>query len=140
MENTSAVAARPSYLVLLLLKRRSRFLVELLERSGYASGEALSPDHLVALCLNNPVKAVIVDMCQLGEIEGWSLPQSIKMINPSVSVIVLCHGMPPKRVQLPTAVDALATDSDLAGLLAVLNGHIGQKCLSRSIVESASSA
>lgn len=127
METTATAAARPSSLVLLLLKSHSPFLAEFLERNGYPSGEALSPDNLVALCLSNPVRAVIVDVCQLGEIEGWSVAQSIKMVNPSVSVILLCHGTTPEKVQLPIAVDVLATDSDLQGLLAILSRHVAQK-------------
>ena len=127
MAKPTTIPARSRFLIILLLKTHSPFLVAFLERSGYAVAEARSPDDLVALCLGNPANAAIVDMCQLGEIEGWSVAQSIKMVKPSLSVILLCHGPIPRDVELPTAVDALASDADLPGLLAILDRHISQK-------------
>lgn len=109
--------------ILLLLKTHSPFLVGFLQKNGYAVSEADSPDHLVALCLSKPATAVIVDICQLGEIEGWSVARSIKMVQSSLTVILLCHGPIPKKVELPTGVDALTSDSDLEGLLTVLDKH-----------------
>ena len=111
------------YLILLLLNTHSPFLVGFLQKNGYAVSEARSPDHLVALCLSNPATAVIVDICQLGEIEGWSVAQSIKMVKSSLTVILLCHGPIPEKVELPTGVDALTSDSDLQGLLRILDRH-----------------
>lgn len=110
-------------LILLLLKTHSPFLVGFLQKNGYAVSEADSPDHLVALCMSNPATAVIVDICQLGEIEGWSVAQSIKMVKSSLTVILLCHGAIPEKVELPTGVDALTSDSDLEGLLRILGRH-----------------
>ena len=114
------IPANSRRLILLLLKTHSPFLVAFLQRSGYAVSEAYSPDHLVALCLSNPAQVAIVDVCELGAVEGWSVAQSIKMVKPSLSVILLCHGALPAEVELPTAVDALASDSDLRGLLMTL--------------------
>ena len=126
MANPTLDSARSKYLILLLLQTHSPFLVAFLERSGYAAFEAHSTDHLVALCLSNPVDAVIVDVCQLAEIEGWSVAQSVKMVKPSLPVILLCHGDVPKA-ELPTAVDALVSDSDLSGLIAILDRYTTRK-------------
>jgi hypothetical protein len=84
------------------------------------------------LCLNNPVNAVIIDVCQLGEIEGWSVAQSIKMVKPSLPVVLLCHGAMPEKVELPMGVDALASDSDLPGLLRILETRNTQKTAAHS--------
>jgi DNA-binding NtrC family response regulator len=127
MAKPRVISEESGDLILLLLNTHSPFLVGFLRSNGYAASEAHSPDHLVALCLNNPATAVIVDVCQLGEIEGWSVAQSIKMVKPSLSVILLCHGAIPEKVELPTAVDALASDSDLQGLLMVLDKHTAEK-------------
>ena len=54
------------------------------------------------------------------------MAQSIKMVNPALAVILLCHGAVPE-VELPTGVDALATDSDLPGLLMILARHIEKR-------------
>lgn len=129
MVKPTSISGKSRYLVLLLLKTHSRFLVEFLQKNGYAVSEAHSPDHLVALSLGNPAIAVIVDICQLGEIEGWSVAQSIKMVNPSLTVILLFHGVIPERVEPPTGVDALASDSDLQELLTTLDRHGSERAV-----------
>ena len=123
MVTPTSISEKSTDLILLLLKTHSPFLVGFLQKNGYAVSEAHSPDDLVALCLSNPATAVIVDICELGEIEGWSVAQSIKMVNSSLIVILLFHGAIPERVEPPTGVDALASDSDLHGLLRVLDRH-----------------
>lgn len=120
MENPTIPSRKSGYLILLLLKTRSPFLIRFLEKHGYDVFEARSADHLVALSLSNQTHAVIVDVCLLGEIEGWSVAHSVKMVKRSLPVLLLCHGPVPERVQLPTAVDAIASDSDLPGLLKLL--------------------
>jgi DNA-binding NtrC family response regulator len=131
MVKPTTTSITPGYLILLLLNTHSQFLVAFLQRNGYAVAEAHSPDQLVALCSSNPVHAVIMDACQLGEIEGWSVAQSVKVVNPTLSVILLCHG-PKPEVDLPTAVDALASDSDLSGLLSLLGKHVTPKAAAHS--------
>jgi len=126
MVKPTITSGRPGRLILLLLKTRSEFLSAFLRRNGYAVSEAQAPDNLVALCMNNPVHAVIVDICELGEIEGWSVAQSVKVVNSALTVVLLCHGEIPE-VELPTGVDALATDSDLPGLLMILDRHTEKK-------------
>ena len=128
MVKPTSISGKSRYLVLLLLKtHHSRFLVGFLQKNGYAVSEAHSPDHLVSLSLSNPATAVIVDVCQLGEIEGWSVAQSIKMVKPSLTVVLLFHGAIPERVEPPTGVDALASDSDLQALLTILDRPAEQK-------------
>ena len=113
--------------ILLLLKTHSSFLINFLEKSGYVVSEVRSPEDLVALCVSNPPDAVIVDVCQFGELEGWSVAQSIKMVNPSPSVILLFHGPTPEKVELPSGVDALASDSNLQQLLTILGEYTTAK-------------
>lgn len=129
MENLT-ISGRSEYLILVLVETGSEFLVAFLRRSGYTVSEAQTTDHLVALCLNNPVHAVIVDICELAEIEGWSVAESIKLVNPAPVVILLFHGAIPE-VALPTGVDAMATDSDLPGLLTILRRPTSQKAAVR---------
>jgi ActR/RegA family two-component response regulator len=126
MVKQTSISEKPRDLILLLLKTDAPFLVGFLQKNGYAVSEAHSPDHLIALCLSNPATAVIVDICQLREIEGWSVAQSIKMVQSSLTVLLLCHGAIPEA-ELPAGVDALATDSDLQGLLMILDSHTEKK-------------
>ena len=127
MVKPTILSKRSEYLVLLLLKTHSPFLIGFLQRNGYSVSEARSSDQLVALCLSNQAQAVILDVCQLGEIEGWSVAHSVKMVKRSLSVILLCHGLLPEGIQLPQAVDAIATDSDLPGLLTILDRNTSDK-------------
>lgn len=123
MDNPTIPSRKSGYLILLLLKTHSPSLVRFLEKNAYDVFEARSPDHLIALCLSNQAHAVIVDVCQLGEIEGWSVAHSVKMVRRFLPVILLCRGPVPEGVQLPTAVDAIASDSELPRLLKLLDRH-----------------
>ena len=106
--------------ILLLLDMHSAFIERLLRQSGYPVATTNSPQHTVAVCMSNAVSAVIIDQCLLGNAEGWSLPQSIKMVKAGVPVILLCHGPIPENVELPAAVDEVVSDADLQTLLAAL--------------------
>jgi len=48
-----------------------------------------------------------------------------------VTVILLCHGAAPE-VAPPTGVDELASDSDLPGLVMILDMHAGEKTAAHS--------
>jgi len=106
--------------ILLLLDMHSAFIERLLRQYGYPVALTNSPQHTVAVCMSNPVSAVVIDQCLLGNAEGWSLPQSIKMVKAGIPVILLCHGPIPENVELPAAVDEIISDSDLQSLLAAL--------------------
>ena len=110
-------------LILLLLDIHSSFAERLLRSYGYDVAIANTPDHAVALCMSNPVRSVIIDQCLMGNAEGWSLAQSIKMVKADLPVLLLCHGPVPQDVQLPAAVDEIVSDSDVQGIVAALKRH-----------------
>ena len=110
--------------ILILLDAHSAFIERLLTRHGYAIAAAESPEHAVAVCLANPVAVVIIDQCLLGNADGWSVPQSIKMVKADVHVILLCHGPVPENMQPPAAVDEIVSDADVQKLLSSLEGRL----------------
>ena len=61
--------------------------------------------HAVAICVNNPVEAVILDQEHFIQTEGWSVAQSLKLIRRSLCVVLVVRG---KIVgsDLPSGVDA----------------------------------
>jgi hypothetical protein len=65
------------------------------------------------------VEAIVIDECLLASVDGWSVAQSVKMVKPSIPVILLCHG-PLTSASLPDSVDCLASDADVQQLAAVL--------------------
>jgi DNA-binding response OmpR family regulator len=92
--------------VLLLADRRSSQTAKLLKASGYRVMTTFTPDHAVAICVNNPVDAVILDQQHFIETEGWSVAKSLKMIRNSVCVILVVRGRMIGQ-SLPSGVDAV---------------------------------
>ena len=102
--------------VLLLADRRSSQTAKTLKDSGYRVMTTFTPDHAVAICVNNSVDAVVLDQPHFVETEGWSVAQSLKMIRSKVCVILVVRG---KVVgsKLPAGVDALVQEHDSQALL-----------------------
>jgi DNA-binding response OmpR family regulator len=105
--------------VLLLADRRSSQTARLLKASGYRVMTTFTPDHAVAICVNNPVDAVILDQHHFIETEGWSVAKSLKMIRNAVCVLLVVRG---KMIghNLPAGVDAVVPEHDSQSLLVSL--------------------
>src|SRR5438105_4316203 len=48
--------------------------------------------HTVAICVNNPVEAVILDQEHFIQTEGWSVAQSLKLIRRNLCVVLVERG------------------------------------------------
>ncbi|HLK07818.1 MAG TPA: hypothetical protein VKV30_07755, partial [Candidatus Angelobacter sp.] len=72
-----------------------------------------------AICVNNPVDAVILDQEHFVQTEGWSVAQSLKLIRRSLCVVLVVRG---KIVgsDLPAGVDAVVPDHDPLALTATM--------------------
>ena len=105
--------------IVLLADRRHSQTAKALKGSGYRLVTTFTPDHAVAICVNNPVDAVILDQEHFVQTEGWSVAQSLKMIRQKLCVILVVRG---KIVgsELPNGVDAVVEDHDAQALLATL--------------------
>ena len=112
MKNSSAT-------IVLLADRRQSQTAKALKGSGYRLVTTFTPDHAVAICVNNPVDVVILDQEHFIQTEGWSVAQSLKLIRNSLCVILVVRG---KIVgsDLPTGVDAVVPDHDAMALTATL--------------------
>jgi len=114
------VPAKPhSPTVLLLADRRNSQTARVLKTHGYRVMTTYTPDHAVAICVNNPVDAVVLDQEHFVVTEGWSVAQSLKMIRSSVCVILIVRGKIIAR-NLPQGVDGIVPESDMQSLLATL--------------------
>lgn len=78
-----------------------------------------TPDHAVAICVNNKVDAVVLDQQHFIETEGWSVAKSLKMIRASVCVILVVRGRVVDE-SLPEGVDAVVRDHSQGELLATM--------------------
>lgn len=110
--------------LLLLADRRSSQTAKILKASGYRLMTAFTPDHAVAICVNNPVDAVILDQEHFVQTEGWSVAQSLKMIRNNVCIILVVPGEIMGN-SLPTGVDAIVPEHDDQALLVSLKNLLG---------------
>lgn len=109
----------PQITIVLLADRRNSQTAKALKGLGYRLMTTFTPDHAVAICINNQVDAVILDQEHFIQTEGWSVAQSLKLIRNSLCVILVVRG---KIVgsDLPTGVDAVVPDHDAMALTAAL--------------------
>lgn len=117
-DNRVPVKVHPAT-ILLLADRRTSLTAKALKGSGYRLMMTFTPDHAVAICVNNAVDAVILDQEHFIQTEGWSVAQSLKMIRRTICVVLVVRG---KIVgnDLPTGVDAMVPESDPQALLVSL--------------------
>jgi len=105
--------------VLLLADRRHSHTAKVLRNSGYRLMTTFTPDHAVAICVNNHVDAVVLDQEHFVVTEGWSVAQSLKMIRSSMCVILVVRGKL-IRIRLPEGVDAVVSDGDAEAVIKAL--------------------
>lgn len=112
MKNTSAI-------IVLLADRKHSQTSRALKSPGYRVMTTFTPDHAVAICVNNPVDVVILDQEHFIQTEGWSVAKSIKSIRNKVFVILIVRGKIVAN-NLPDGVDAIVPDHDAPTLLATV--------------------
>jgi hypothetical protein len=85
----------------------------------YETFPAASPEQAVACSVGNHIVAVVMDSeFMTKEGEGWSVARSIKMVNPTLPIVLLEQG---HNRDIPPGVDAVApTVFVMAQKLAVL--------------------
>ena len=107
------------FTIVLLADRRNSQTAKALKGLGFRVMTTFTPDHAVAICVNNPVDAVILDQEHFILTEGWSVAQSLKLIRNNLCVVLVVRG---KIVgsDLPTGVDAVVPDHDVISLTATL--------------------
>jgi len=114
------VSTKPSLTVVLLADRRQSHTAQMLKGAGYRLVTTFTPDHAVAICVNNKVDAVILDQEHFLVTEGWSVAQSLKMIGRTICIILIVRG---RRIgdELPKGIDAIVAEEDKAELLDTLH-------------------
>lgn len=109
----------PSATIVLLADRRHSQTARALKHSGYRLVTTFTPDHAVAICVNNPVDVVVLDQEHFVQTEGWSVAKSLKMIRNSLCVILVVRGMIVGS-EPPDGVDAVVPDHDVQALSAAI--------------------
>lgn len=106
--------------ILLLVDRRQSRTARVLKDLGYGIMTTYTPDHAVAICVNNRVDAVVLDQQHFIQTEGWSVANSLKMIRSTICVILMVRGKV-LSPHLPDGVDTVLADRDQDGLLRFLD-------------------
>ena len=106
--------------ILLLVDRRQSRTARMLKSSGYNIITTFTPDHAVAICVNNKVEAVVLDQQHFVETEGWSVAKSLKMIRANVCVVLVVRGRI-MGANLPEGVDAVVPEHEDEALLETLD-------------------
>lgn len=106
--------------VLLLTDRRKSVLKRHLTNVGYLVAETFTPDQAVAICVNSPVDAVVLDQAFFVETDDWSVAQSLKAVKANVCVILVIS-VERFTEELPQGVDAIVADENASDLLACLD-------------------
>jgi PleD family two-component response regulator len=97
----------------------------MLKNTGYHVVTTFTPDHAVAICVNNNrVSAVILDQEHFVETEGWSVAKSLKMIRRNLCVILVVHGGLVAQ-DAPNGVDAIVAHHDGQSLVKFLGELLG---------------
>jgi len=105
--------------VLLLADRRQSETSRALKAAGYRVLMSFTPDHAVAICVNNNIEAVVLDQEHFVVTENWSVAQSIKMIKAKICVVLVVRGKIVGR-QLPAGIDAIVPEKDGHALVRTL--------------------
>jgi DNA-binding response OmpR family regulator len=72
---------------------------------AYEAVPASSPEQAVACCSGNRLSAVVMDSEFFAE-RGWSVAQSLKMVNPGILIFLMEKG---HNGDIPDGIDAVAT-------------------------------
>lgn len=114
-----AITQKSAGTVLLLADRRQSETSRVLKGAGFRLMTTFTPDHAVAICVNNNVHAVVLDQEHFVVTENWSVAQSLKMIKQDICVILVVRG---KIVggDLPAGIDAIVPVKDGTALVKIL--------------------
>ncbi len=104
-----------THTILLLADRRHSETAKTLKGYGYKVMTTYTPDHAVAICVNNRVDAVILDQEHFVQTEGWSVAQSLKMIRHNICVVLVVRGKIVAKV-LPEGVDFVVPEQNMTAL------------------------
>ncbi len=105
-----------------------RAMCSVLPASEYLVLSASTPEQAVAVCVSNHISAVVLDS-EFSTEAGWSAAQSLKMVNPKLSVMLLLNTADGTA---PSGVDAVApSHSHILPKLKGLLGSAGITALGR---------
>lgn len=99
--------------VVSVVDRRRNTTCRAMRNAGFHVIETFTTDQAVALCVSNKIDAVVLDQAFFVEVDGWSVAQSVKMVKPSICVILVSRAARFSD-SLPKGVDAIVPQREPA--------------------------
>ena len=121
--------------VLLLAERPKSALWRHLISSGYDVMETFTTDRAVAVCVNDPIDAVVLDQQCFIETDGWNVAQSVKAVRANVCVLLAMRAQQ-LGAGMPSGVDAVVPADDPESVTTQLQKLIGESGASGEIVRT----
>src|SRR5689334_23017686 len=109
-----------------VVDRRRNSVCRALRNAGNNVIETFTTDQAVAMCVSNRIDAVVLDQEFFVEVDGWSVAQSLKMVKPSICVLLVSRSKPLTKV-LPTGVDAMVSNRDGEAILQAVSQVSGKR-------------
>lgn len=109
-------AMERQFTILCVVDRRRNELSRALRGAGHIVIESFTLDQAVAIAVNNRVDFAVLDRHTFIETNGWSVAQSLKLVRPTVCVLLVTRAL---RLHdpLPRGVDAIVRDGNPASVL-----------------------
>src|SRR6185437_5146652 len=117
---------KPTNLLLLIVGGDYAGLESILRRRGYTVVVPSTSDQAVAVCLHNPIAAVLMDRKSLVEADDWSLAQSLKMVAPNTPIVLMMESRLRDEFEPPAGVDCVVGDEDGAKVFQAIRQCIRQ--------------
>ncbi len=111
-----------------VVDRRRNSVCRALRNAGNNVIETFTTDQAVAVCVSNRIDAVVLDQEFFVEVDGWSVAQSLKMVKPSICVLLVTRAKPIHK-GLPKGVDAIVSTRDTEAILQTVRGLTGKRAL-----------
>lgn len=102
--------------VVCLVDRRRNALSRGLRKAGITVIETFTTDQTVAVCVSNRVDSVVLDQEFFVEVDGWSVAQSIKLVKPTICVVLATRAKLLTE-KAPRGVDAVVESSNVAAAI-----------------------
>lgn len=112
--------------VICVIDRRRNTLSRAMRHAGITVIETFTTDQAVALCVSNKIDAVILDQEFFVETDGWSVAQSIKLVKPTICVLLATRARA-LNDRLPKGVDAMVPHHETQAVLETLDNMIGNR-------------
>lgn len=114
----------PGVTIVCLVDRRRNPLSRVMRHAGFTVIDSFTADQVVAICVNNSIDAVVLDQNFFVETEGWSVAQSLKLIRPTLCVLLVSRATR-LHDRLPKGVDAVVPQEKPQLAVAALRKMLG---------------